>query len=316
MADIYGIELKDERYAKGHDDEVIFQGDIYLNKEFCGTYSEDPDGGILGTIKAEESVADKLTKIIKQYYRDHPFLDELALYNYTIEQVVEARKNDALPYVFARDWDSITEAGLVDRFFEELSELSAREGMWAGSIKYGYSVLAVPRWVSLGVGPVPKDVPYYLCIDTEDAHLQEIREKAGAIYPAYILSIYTKKSDFHIRPVIDADTTVVATEAHAFHTGGNIWMFYGNLNTGHYFLTDDEGTTMFLDADPGNDIEGCGYGSWQRAHLVKWPDKAETAEFCKGMLTLLKSYNGNDERRGGIFNSELEAYMHSFCGES
>ena len=124
----------------------------------------------------------------------------------------------------------------------------------------------------------------------------------------------------YVIPVIAPGTSIKATEVKTFDTGGGMQVFYGKLNTGHYFLTNDDGITAFVDADPDESIEAlsdefdveCFEEPWQRAHLVRVPDKEEKIRFLEGMIKLLKSYRVDDGRNIRNSDAVLDAYMDAF----
>lgn len=102
---------------------------------------------------------------------------------------------------------------------------------------------------------------------------------------------------------------ICAVEAYAVYTGGNIWLFYGILSDGNFFLTDDNGLTVFLNKDPSDNFEEACYESWQNAHLVKELTGEEIVKFCTAMFGLLKTYGPRDPHRGGIVDTEIEQYI-------
>lgn len=96
-------------------------------------------------------------------------------------------------------------------------------------------------------------------------------------------------------------------EAFAIYTGGDIWLFYGSLTNGYYFITDDEGYTMFLDEEPD---ETC-YVEWQTEHCIKELNAKENLRFCIQLLKKLSSYQ-DDVHRGGFTNTDMELYANDF----
>jgi len=77
-------------------------------------------------------------------------------------------------------------------------------------------------------------------------------------------------------------------KVNAVYTGGNIWLFYGELTDGNYYLTDDDGYTMILDADPENFDESL-YDDWQAKHKVTDLSESESKPFLLNLLDVLKS---------------------------
>jgi len=98
-------------------------------------------------------------------------------------------------------------------------------------------------------------------------------------------------------------------EAFAVYTGGNIWLFYGQLKNGNYFLTDDYGATRILNADP-SDLDESTYEEWQQEHLVKDLTGKELLEFDDALLDWL--ITAPQKNRGGITDQEIEYYRNYF----
>lgn len=96
--------------------------------------------------------------------------------------------------------------------------------------------------------------------------------------------------------------------AMAEYTGGNIWLFHGRLEDGNYFLTDDNGSTEILDADPENFDESL-YWEWQEAHMVKMLEGKERTAFADLLLDWLAKH---PEGRNGFTDSEINAYRNYF----
>lgn len=98
-------------------------------------------------------------------------------------------------------------------------------------------------------------------------------------------------------------------EAYAVYTGGNIWLFYGTLDNGNYFLTDDYGATLILNADP-SDLDESTFPEWQQEHLVTELQGNERIGFC----FLLCGYllEADADHRGGINDNEIYAYYTYF----
>ena len=101
-------------------------------------------------------------------------------------------------------------------------------------------------------------------------------------------------------------------EAFAVYTGGGIWLFYGKLSNGNWFLTDDYGATRILNADP-SDLDVSTYEEWQLEHLVKDLIGKDRLTFCDALCDYLEK--ADQSHRGGITNSELDAYRDYFKKE-
>lgn len=95
----------------------------------------------------------------------------------------------------------------------------------------------------------------------------------------------------------------------AVYTGGGIWLFYGTLNNGMYYLVDDDGAVRITDA-PWDDLDTTLYAEWQDEHLVKdIEDETERVMFCNEMLNTLNT-EANDNK-GGF--TEFDTYKKRFA---
>lgn len=94
--------------------------------------------------------------------------------------------------------------------------------------------------------------------------------------------------------------------AHAVYTGGGIWLFYGEMTGGKFFLTDDDGNTLILNDSP-EDFDESLYPDWQEKHLFKELRGETRVRFCLNMLKWL-SKPGRDDYRGGISDQEIRHY--------
>lgn len=108
------------------------------------------------------------------------------------------------------------------------------------------------------------------------------------------------------------DKNMKISEAWAVYTGGNIWIFFGKLDDGNYFLTDDYGATLVLDADP-SDLDESTYVEWQDEHKISELVGNDRVTFCNSLVDWLLS--ANPENRGGITNDELKGYREYFAEE-
>ena len=89
----------------------------------------------------------------------------------------------------------------------------------------------------------------------------------------------------------------------AVYTGGNIWLFYGELSTGEHFLTDDFGFTLILDESPANFDESL-YIEWQHEHTIKELMDSERVTFCDALAARILRHNKADDL-GGITDEEI-----------
>ena len=96
--------------------------------------------------------------------------------------------------------------------------------------------------------------------------------------------------------------------ANSLYTGGNIWLFYGKLADGNFFVTDDDGWVTILDADPSIDWEARNTIAWVADHTICCLTEEDSRiEFCNALADRLLSNNPAD-LHGGIEDDEIEAY--------
>ena len=89
----------------------------------------------------------------------------------------------------------------------------------------------------------------------------------------------------------------------AEYTGGGIYLFWGELSNGYYFLTDDYGATLILNESP-EDFDVSLYDEWQNAHKVEELTGRARVSFVRKMLSTLKESNPNN-----ITDYEIEKYF-------
>jgi len=98
------------------------------------------------------------------------------------------------------------------------------------------------------------------------------------------------------------------TKAKAVYTGGNIWLFYGSIDDGTYFLVDDDGAVRICNAD-FDDMDETLMPEWQEEHLVRdIEDEEERMAFCNEMLDQL--WIESADNQGGF--CEFDAYKKWF----
>lgn len=98
-------------------------------------------------------------------------------------------------------------------------------------------------------------------------------------------------------------------EAFAVYTGGSIWLFYGSLEEeGKYFFTDDDGWTLILDANPGDDLDSACYEEWQKEHYVKGLLGDKRIEFAMSLLDKIAEYGSDYDHTGGFTETDDARY--------
>ncbi len=77
----------------------------------------------------------------------------------------------------------------------------------------------------------------------------------------------------------------IISKATAIYTGGGIYIYYGQLDNGDYFLRDDESPRycMFLNSDP-KDLNVSLYEEWQTKHKVGEYSGEEAIIFNKAVI--------------------------------
>lgn len=97
------------------------------------------------------------------------------------------------------------------------------------------------------------------------------------------------------------------------YTGGNIWLFYGQLEDGTWFITTDDGYTAICDASP-EDLEESLMPEWDEEHVIRWLEKDERHTFCEALVErlLAPAYEDLD---GGITEQEINYYRNTWRGD-
>ena len=90
--------------------------------------------------------------------------------------------------------------------------------------------------------------------------------------------------------------------------GGGAWVFYGELMSGEYFMTDNYGDIIVLDESP-KDFDKSLYNSWQEKHFIRWIEGDARNTFLRSMLDRITK-NLPDDDDGGITERELEQIKH------
>lgn len=99
------------------------------------------------------------------------------------------------------------------------------------------------------------------------------------------------------------------TKANAVYTGGNIWIFYGELDDGTYFLTDNDGYTVIVNESP-DDFEESLYIDWIEDHKVRdIEDEDERIAFCNELCDRLLI----DGMEGGFTDDDVAYYREWFA---
>ena len=101
--------------------------------------------------------------------------------------------------------------------------------------------------------------------------------------------------------------------ANAVYTGGNIWLFYGKVADGVFFLTDDYGCTILLNESPEN-FDVSLYAEWQEEHKIRELFGSERVDFCNSLLSWLEK-KATKRQRGGITNEEIDYYRNYMRNE-
>ena len=108
--------------------------------------------------------------------------------------------------------------------------------------------------------------------------------------------------------------SIVIKEANALYTGGsiytgeNIWLFYGKLEDGNYFLAEDH-VAWVLDTNPSDGFEEIQFEKWKEDHMVRTLEEAERLDFCEKMLDWILAH---PEHGGGITKKDVEIRKEQF----
>lgn len=152
-----------------------------------------------------------------------------------------------------------------------------------------------------------------ITIDINDDDYQLIKD-SGFDLSAFIGERLHKIVDFkklsreRERRLYKAESDNGFKYVNAVYTGGNIWLFYGQLNNQEYFLTDDNGCTLILDESPENFDESLEV-EWQETHTKRELLDDERVTFCNALADRLLRHHSIDDF-GGITDDEIKAYKN------
>lgn len=121
-------------------------------------------------------------------------------------------------------------------------------------------------------------------LDKED---YEALEAAGYIIPVNVAQFLRDEARICKRKLDKEKAVLMFKRVVTDYTGGGIWLFWGQLRSGEYFLTDDHGATLILNEEPGTDESL--FEEWQKAHLIRELDGEELKDFLRSLL----EYVGN-----------------------
>jgi len=94
------------------------------------------------------------------------------------------------------------------------------------------------------------------------------------------------------------------------YTGGGIWLFYGNLSDGTFFLADgDMLDVRIINADPSRNEEECWFAEWQEEHLVRDLDtEKEGPKFFKKIFKWLRANDAENISEIEFIEEEAKRY--------
>ena len=103
-------------------------------------------------------------------------------------------------------------------------------------------------------------------------------------------------------------------EATAIHSGSNIWLFFGSLLDGNYFMMDDYGFVDIVDEDPRKDLDESLMEEWQQKHFIRDLRSQQRTLFHEQLVSYLQKNveDKNYDVTGGISSVELEQYKNIF----
>ena len=215
--------------------------------------------------------------------------------------------------------------GMDDSFFtkEELLEFASdvvdEVNGYYKSVNSPFSVDYTGAWVEDDDRTITVD---FICFPNETNYSISVKVDMRSIHVPDDIFKYVPKMAEDLKKQISAEEVIESKavleqtsdikEAFAVYTGGNIWLFYGKLKDGTWFLTDDNGATLILDAD-ASDLEESTFQEWQDEHKIKELSGKELEKFDDALLDKLLSYPSNDYKHtGGMNSTEIDAYRNYF----
>ena len=96
--------------------------------------------------------------------------------------------------------------------------------------------------------------------------------------------------------------------ARAEYTGWNIWIFYGTLDDGCYFLVTDDGDALLFNTNPeiATHLMSDEWDDWMSKHLIEELKGRKRTKFQTQLCNVLMELDIRE--RGWIFDDEILAY--------
>lgn len=103
MAKINGVQIKSLKSFSGHDGELLYQGNVYLNGKLLGFWSQNYSGGVIDDFGFDESLLDNAVNKMKsiqtnvcskEYYNATSFMcDLITLIEYEKDYKKEVKRH-------------------------------------------------------------------------------------------------------------------------------------------------------------------------------------------------------------------------------
>ena len=108
----------------------------------------------------------------------------------------------------------------------------------------------------------------------------------------------------------ESNSNVDFVKVEPIYTGGNIYVFRGELSDGTWFIADDSYYDVrIVNADvfgPDESFEDCWYADWQEEHLVRDLDEKEKRQFFKEMINWILE----NEPEGNYSSGDMENILY------
>lgn len=332
-----GLGLNNPVIKVSNGDEIVVTGmsykdtgknrkDLRMTPEMTDHYTEDFEltgvGGKKYLVTREVTIFDPKAKVKGGRFKSE--IKSVSLIEgIKIKRSVNSVVNNILSGTPVRE--ALGMFGEDDSFFtkEELLEFASdvvdEVNDYYKSVNSPFNVDYTGAWVEDDDKTVMVD---FVCFPNETNYSISVKVDMHSIMSPNDLFKYVPKMAEELKKQISAEeviesksifeSTSYIKEAFAAYTGGGIWLFYGQLKNGNWFLTDDFGATLILDADP-SDLDESTYQEWQDEHKIKELSGKELEKFDDALLDKLLSYPSNDYKHtGGMNSTEIDAYRKYF----
>ena len=145
--------------------------------------------------------------------------------------------------------------------------------------------------------------PY--CLEAIKSHGERFNILVNEDLEEHTTCDFCEEEDEDLTPITFQKGAIMKIKTlEAVYTGGGIWLFYGELKDGTFYLTDDYGCTIILN-ESAEDLDKSTYEDWQNEHKIKYLVGEEATAFLKELIERLET---NNYSGACLSDSEIDHY--------